>query len=44
MAEVLAHLVVDAAAVGVSLDEWRGFTATERAAIVREHNARAKTH
>lgn len=42
MAEVLAPLVVDAAAVGVPLDEWRGYTATERAAIIHEHNARIR--
>lgn len=40
MADVLAPLVVDAAAVGVPFDEWRGYTATERAAIIREHNSR----
>lgn len=40
MAEVLAPLVVDAAAIGVPLDEWRGYTAHERAVIIREHNSR----
>ena len=42
MAEVLAPLVVDAALIGVPLDEWRGYTATERAAITAEHNARIR--
>lgn len=40
MAAVLAPLVVDAATVGVPLDEWRGYTITERTAIIHEHNAR----
>jgi hypothetical protein len=42
VAKVLAPLVVDAATVGVPLDEWRGYTATERAAIIHEHNSRVK--
>lgn len=42
MAEVLAPLVVDAAAVGVSHGEWCGYTATEREAIIHEHNSRVK--
>jgi len=37
---VLAHLVVDAAVLGVPLDEWRGFPAWQRAYIIREHNDR----
>jgi len=37
---VNARLVVDAAAVGVPLDEWRSFTVRERAAITQEHNRR----
>lgn len=43
MSEVLAPLVVDAAAVGVPLDEWRGYTRAERVAIIQEHNARVTT-
>jgi hypothetical protein len=37
---VLAHLVVDAATIGVPLDEWREFPSWKRALIVREHNNR----
>jgi len=37
---VLAHLVVDAASLGVPLDEWRGLPSWQRAYIIQEHNSR----
>lgn len=39
---MLAVQVVDAAAVGVPLAEWQGYTDRERRAIVAEHNHRIK--
>lgn len=42
MAEVLAPLIVDAAVIGVPLDEWRGYPAHLRAAVIEEHNRRVK--
>jgi hypothetical protein len=39
---VTAVLVVDAAALGVPTDEWLGFTARQRDAIIHEHNARMR--
>lgn len=42
MNDLLAVAVVDAAAIGITTDEWLGYTALQRAAITREHNARAR--
>ncbi len=35
-----AVLVVDAAALGLPVDVWLGYSDRQRTAIIREHNAR----
>lgn len=39
---MLALHVVDAAAIGVPVETWQGYTVAERTAITHEHNARIK--
>lgn len=39
---MFAHAVVDAAALGLPVDVWLGYTGTLRAAIVAEHNSRLR--